>query len=116
MKDWYDTGPYVPDPMTPKQREYLEITLRFQQDKVLDLLSDEERVAVELMGAEEWLGVLTKWGASDLISAIKRAETAERVRSRSARTARRAAKREASPAHRKPAAVPVRRKWWATDA
>ena len=114
MTNWYDTGPYVPEELTEKQHGYLRLILQHQQDQLLELLSDEERVALELMGAEEWLTVLTKWSASELIGSIERAANAAKVRDRSATTARKAATKTPSPAHRKPTMTKTRRKWWAT--
>jgi hypothetical protein len=114
MAYWYDTGPYVPEPLTEKQHGYLQLILQHQREPLLELLSDEERVALELMGAEEWLTVLTKWSASELIGSIERAANAAKTRDRSAKTARQAAKKDPSPAHRKPTATKTRRKWWAT--
>lgn len=114
MNDWWNTGPYVPEPLTERQHEFLKIVLQYQQEKLLELVSDEERVAIELMGAEEWLTCLSKWNATELIGAIKRAEAAAKTRRRSAKTVRQAAKKDPSPAHRKPTTSNTRRKWWAT--
>lgn len=114
MSGWHSTGPYVPEPLTERQHDYLQVLLQNQRDRLLDFLSDEERVALELMGAEEWLTVLTKWDATELIGSIERAVIAEKTRNRSARKARKAAKKEPSSARRKSPAVPVRRKWWRT--
>lgn len=116
MGDWFDTGPYVPEPLTEKQRGFLQTVLQHQQDKLLEMLSDEERVALELMGAEEWLTCLSKWYATELISSILRQENAAKTRRREAQKARKAATKPASPSQRKPAASPVRRKWWSTQA
>ena len=114
MTDWFDTGPYVPEPLTKRQHDYLKNVLQNQHDRLLELLSDEERVALELMGAEEWLTVLSKWSATELIGAIQDGAVAERARKRSVKTAREAAKKDPSPAHRKSAEVKTRRKWGAT--
>lgn len=116
VTNWYDTGPYVPEELTEKQHGYLRIILQHQQEQLLELLSDEERVALELMGAEEWLTVLTKWSASELIGSIERAANAAKVRDRSVKTVRKATTKTPSPAHRKPTVSKTRRKWWATGS
>lgn len=99
MSDWFDTGPFVPEPLTKRQRWRLVKDI----EKMLELLTHEERVAVELMGAEEWIDTLSKWDATRLIDTLKGAEVAEAVRDREAETARQAIDRE-------PGAI--RRRWF----
>ena len=106
MADWFDPGPFVPEPLTERQREFLAVTLKYQPDRLLDLLTIEERVGVELMGAEEWLTILSKWDATQLISSLKDADVAEKVRDRPVKPVREATIREKASAHR--------RKWWDT--
>jgi hypothetical protein len=76
---WYKTG-CMPkeDPATDKQLWFI----RKYHEAVLDVLEPEERVSVELMGFQEWMGTLTKAEASGVIGILK-GETVAHAVSRS---------------------------------
>jgi len=63
-EQWFQTGFQPPPEATPKQRWFI-----FKSwDKMCVYLLEEEKVAIEFMGQEDWLNCLDKERAGELIS------------------------------------------------
>lgn len=56
--------------------------LKKMAEQVEDILTPEERTAVELMGYEEWLKDMDKWEASRLIGRVKQMNVMEEIHRR----------------------------------
>jgi hypothetical protein len=64
---WYETGYPEPAPITKAQGYFLKA----RKNDIVQILTPGERVAMELMGYEDYVQTLSKYEASMLIGRIK---------------------------------------------